>query len=237
MKDMTHIYLKGLIFIAALTPTGGSNLVTQRYIRHFNTVYLQPFESSSMQRIYDNILEWFFINNDLSRSIQSMKEDIVQSTIQFYNGVKIEKGLRPTPMKSHYVYNLRDVSKIFQGIAKSKAQSFRDNNDFIKLWAHECLRVFQDRLVSTTDRDLLQNILKELIFRNFRVRWKQIVLVEPLLWSSFVPTIVPEGETKCLSNIYCELTDREKLSLIAKKHLSSYNKRHPGKKMDIVLFE
>jgi len=72
-----------------------------------------------MERIYDNILEWFFINNDLSRSIQTMKEDIVMSTIQFYNSVKIEKGLRPTPMKSHYVYNLRDVSKIFQGIAKS----------------------------------------------------------------------------------------------------------------------
>jgi len=141
-----------------------------------------------------------------------MKEDIVQSTIQFYTGVKIEKGLRPTPMKSHYVYNLRDVSKIFQGIAKSKSKSFRDNNDFIKLWAHECLRVFQDRLVSSEDRTLLQNILKDLIFKNFRVHWKQIVLVEPLLWSNFVPTIIPEGEKKCLSNIYCELTDRDKLS-------------------------
>jgi len=66
-------------------------------------------------------------------------------------------------MKSHYVYNLRDVSKVFQGIAKAKDKSFQDTNDFIKLWAHECLRVFQDRLVSSDDRKILLDIVKTLI--------------------------------------------------------------------------
>jgi dynein heavy chain len=46
--------------------------------------------------------------------------------------------LLPTPAKSHYVYNLRDISKVFQGISKTTQRSFKDDNDFIKLWAHEC---------------------------------------------------------------------------------------------------
>ena len=63
--------------------------------------------------------------------------------------------------------------------------------------------------------------------------------VEPLLWATFVPTIHPDGDTtkKCMSNIYCELVDREKLGVVTKKQLYAFNKRYPGKKMDIVLFE
>ena len=49
---------------------------------------------------------------------------------------------RPTPAKSHYCYNLRDVSKVFQGIAKSNAKAITKEDDMLKLWAHECLRVF-----------------------------------------------------------------------------------------------
>ena len=60
-------------------------------------------------------------------------------------------------------------------------------------------------------------IIQKIIKKNFRVQWDQIVNVEPLLWSHFVPTIHPEGDTsrKPLSNVYCELTNREKLQEIA----------------------
>jgi hypothetical protein len=40
MKDKQMIYLEDITFINAQTPTSGSNVVTARYIRHFNTIYL-----------------------------------------------------------------------------------------------------------------------------------------------------------------------------------------------------
>ena len=134
-----------------------------------------------MERIFTKILEWFFLNVEMSRSIQSLKEEIITSTIKFYELVKTEKGLRPTPMKSHYVYNLRDVSKIFQGISKASEKSCSDTHGFIKLWAHECLRVFQDRLITNKDKKTLSVIIKQLIWKNFRVMWKDLVRIEPLL--------------------------------------------------------
>jgi len=68
---------------------------------------------------------------------------------------------------------------------------------------------------------MLSVIVKRLVWRKFRVQWKDLVRVEPLLWATFVPTIHPDGDTskKCLSNIYCELTNREKLKTIATKQL------------------
>lgn len=71
-----------------------------------------------------------------------MGETVVKSTIEVYNAIRTSKELLPTPAKSHYIYNLRDISKVFQGISKATFRSFENDHDFIKLWAHECMRVF-----------------------------------------------------------------------------------------------
>ena len=36
-------------------------------------------------------------------------------------------------------------------MAKINHHGCRDENEFIKVWAHECMRVFEDRLVDTKD--------------------------------------------------------------------------------------
>ena len=40
---------------------------------------------------------------------------IVLATVDIYQAIK--RDLLPTPAKSHYTYNMRDLSKVFQGIA------------------------------------------------------------------------------------------------------------------------
>ena len=42
--------------------------------------------------------------------------DVVSATIAIFNAVAVT--LKPTPLKSHYSFNLRDVSKVFQGICQ-----------------------------------------------------------------------------------------------------------------------
>ncbi len=39
---------------------------------------------------------------------------MVKATIEMYNTIRAE--LLPTPAKSHYTYNMRDLSKVFQGM-------------------------------------------------------------------------------------------------------------------------
>jgi|NOAtaT_7_FD_contig_41_3611280_length_2765_multi_2_in_0_out_0_4 dynein heavy chain len=73
--------------------------------------------------------------------------------------VRITKELLPTPTKSHYTYNLRDISKIFQGVLEINYDHIQKKEDFFSLWAHECSRVFQDRLVNDEDREFFLNLL------------------------------------------------------------------------------
>ena len=58
----------------------------------------------------------------------------------------------PTPAKSHYTFNLRDLSKVFQGMLSITPEHCQDSRTFIYLWIHESQRVFQDRLINLADK-------------------------------------------------------------------------------------
>lgn len=137
-------------FVAAMGPPGGGrNSITNRYVRHFNIIYVEPYSDSSLNAIFCNVMEWLYRNSGkltYPKSVENMKENVVAATIQIYNDV--QKRFRPTPAKSHYTFNLRDVSKVFQGLSKSNPRAITNEDSMVKLWAHECLRVFQDRLIS-----------------------------------------------------------------------------------------
>ena len=136
-------------------PGDGRNSISSRYIRHFNVLYIEPYKDDSLKYIFSTVMDWLFVakaNPPFPQPVQGMKDSIVSNTIHIYQ--EAMKTFRPTPAKSHYTYNLRDVSKIFQGIAKSSAKAITTEDDILKLWAHECLRVFQDRLISQDDRDI-----------------------------------------------------------------------------------
>lgn len=51
--------------------------------------------------------------------ILPLNEPLVNATIRVYS--TITSSLLPTPAKSHYTFNLRDLSKVFQGILMAEA--------------------------------------------------------------------------------------------------------------------
>ena len=62
--------------------------------------------------------------NNFAEDVQGMKDAIVASTIEVYT--KISKELRATPAKFHYSFNLRDVSKVVQGILMTRNVSINN---------------------------------------------------------------------------------------------------------------
>jgi len=49
------------------------------------------------------------------------------------------------------LFNLRDISKVFQGVCNGKPQVISEPNIFVRLWIHEMNRVFRDRLLDKKD--------------------------------------------------------------------------------------
>lgn len=101
--------------ICAMGPSGGGrNSITPRFLRHFNVIGITEFDKDSYVSIYANVMKWWQNKNDIIINELISDDVIVNMTIDIYHGIK--EKLLPTPNKSHYLYNMRDLSKVFQVI-------------------------------------------------------------------------------------------------------------------------
>lgn len=75
----------------------------------------------------------------------------------------------PTPSKSHYVFNLRDFSRVVSGVLLTPKTHLTEGDKLIRLWVHEVYRVFYDRLVDDKDRLKFFSIVKEMLNQYFKI--------------------------------------------------------------------
>ena len=65
----------------------------------------------------------------------------------------IVREMPPTPSRFHYIFNLRDLSRVCAGLCQTTADAYKHSHEFLRVWRNECLRVFHDRLISVEDQD------------------------------------------------------------------------------------
>ena len=147
-------------------PGGGRNPVTDRLLRHFVSVSLTPFEDSTINLIFSSIMRWHFDRfPKFAPTVQALTDKLVIGTRELY-GIVTTK-LLPTPAKTHYSYNLRDISRVFQGLCMSTPDAYPEPLVFLRLWVHEVHRVFCDRLVNDEDALVFLEGVKQIIKTRF----------------------------------------------------------------------
>lgn len=60
---------------------------------------------------------------------------MVQATLEIYKNAI--KSFLPTPAKSHYIFNLRDFSRVIRGVLLVPPSNMKEDQKFIRLWVHE----------------------------------------------------------------------------------------------------
>lgn len=162
-------------------------------------------------------------NHTCSSCTCTLHVQILLLLLLYYSVFSFITQLLPTPAKSHYTFNLRDLSKVFQGILMGRIQKLnvswycvamlvvhvinwllQNIPDVLKLWYHECCRVFQDRLVNSEDRNWFESLLCSKMV-DFGIDHKQILGDSPVLYGDFVSPADPR--------LYEEITDIPKVNL------------------------
>ncbi len=147
---------------------------------------LPPTQEESLNLIFKSILVGFLKGYMFKGDIVNMADSVVSATLDIYN--KISAELLPTPAKSHYTFNLRDVSKVFQGILLTRPISVQSTDAMVRLWIHETSRVFFDRLVNDEDRTWFKNNVAALMVIHFKVEWtaKEVFDDNPIIFADFM---------------------------------------------------
>ncbi|VDK35198.1 unnamed protein product [Taenia asiatica] len=213
---LTWIAVEDVTVSAACGPPGGGrNPVTARLVRHFSVLAIPSPSEMTLKHIFSSIMTGFM--QDYPQGLRPLGDSIVGGAVEMYGRLAAE--LLPTPAKSHYVFNLRDLSKCVQGVLQTNPLAIRDKASLTRLFYHECSRVFHDRLVDETDRLFFNTILSEIANKFFSESFDpETFSKKPLFFGDFM-TFGAAREDR----LYEEITDMNKLKSVMQDYLEDYN--------------
>jgi len=167
LKDSSKLFIHNVLIMAACGLPGGSRQdVYARFLNHFNVYSINTFSDDSMFRIFLNVALNGFRRAGHGQDVFVVTNQIVSATQSIYKLVQAE--IRATPAKSHYIFNLRDISRVVTGCTLVRKESVTDKKIFVRVWYHEAMRVFYDRLVDDVDRKWMFEKLNDCLKSNFK---------------------------------------------------------------------
>ncbi|XP_033612844.1 dynein heavy chain 1, axonemal isoform X2 [Fukomys damarensis] len=223
-------------FVCAMGPPGGGrNAITPRLTRHFNYLSFAEMDEGSKKHIFSTILgSWIdgLLGEKSYREpvpgaphIAPFVDPLVEATVTVY--ATITSQLLPTPAKSHYTFNLRDLSKVFQGMLMADPAKVEDKVQLLRLWYHENCRVFRDRLVNEEDRGWFDQLLKSHM-EQWEVAFDKVCIFQPILYGDFMS---PGSDVKS----YELITNEKKMMQVIEEYMEDYNQINTAK-LRLVLF-
>ncbi|XP_078011950.1 dynein axonemal heavy chain 17 isoform X1 [Phascolarctos cinereus] len=212
-------------YVACMNPTSGSFTIDSRLQRHFCVFAVSFPGQDALMAIYSTILAQHLSYRSVPIVVQKISVQLVTSALALHQ--KISSTFLPTAIKFHYVFNLRDLSNIFQGLLFSTAEILRTPVDLIRLWLHEAERVYGDKLIEDKDKILLYKLTVTSTKKYFEEFGDNVLFAKPNIYCHFAQGI---GDPK-----YCPVTNVANLNKLLVEALESYNEVNAI--MNLVLFE
>jgi dynein heavy chain 1 len=197
-------------FVGACNPPTdpGRIPLAHRFLRHAPLIMVDYPGKISLTQIYGSFSKAML---KVAPSMRGYAEALTEAMVEFY--LKSQERFTPD-MQAHYIYSPRELTRWVRGIYEVIRQEdlpTLDLEGLVRIWAHEGLRLFQDRLVTDEERSWTDDTLDELAMRHFPGIDQVVALSRPILFSDWVTKTyqpVEAGELRILVNekskVFCE---------------------------------
>ncbi|KAJ5199992.1 Dynein heavy chain domain-2 [Penicillium cf. griseofulvum] len=181
--DKTWVTLDRIQFVGACNPPtdAGRTPMAERFLRHAPLIMVDYPGEISLNQIYGTF------NSAVLKILPLLRgysEALTRAMVQFY----LESQARFTPqIQPHYVYSPRELTRWVRGLYEAiKPLETLSVEGLVRIWAHEALRLFQDRLVDEDERAWTADAVRRIALENFPTIDDQEALKGPILFSNWL---------------------------------------------------
>ena len=214
-------------YVAVMNHKCGSFFVDPRLQRHFTTFTCQIPSEADLGTIFGSILNSHLFN--FGKKLKKIGDNLTNATIALYKEILMK--FLPSAVKFHYNFTLRDLSAVMRGLCNSKPREYKYAAQFTRLWYHEAMRVFSDRLISETEVMRCKEIVVN-VGKRFMEDDPAVAYADPC---TFVHFITAKGTVAEDNTNYIACEKLPVLKSVLEEKLADYNESHAI--MNLVLFE
>lgn len=182
-SDKTWVTLDRIQFVGACNPPSdaGRTPLAERFLRHSPLVMVDYPGEVSLTQIYGTF------NSAVLKILPLLRgysDSLTKAMVQLY----MESQTRFTPkIQPHYVYSPRELTRWVRGIYEAiKPLESLSVEGLVRIWAHEALRLFQDRLVAEDERKWTSDAVRRIALDNFPTIDEEQALKGPILFSNWL---------------------------------------------------
>lgn len=182
-SDKTWVTLDRIQFVGACNPPtdAGRTPMGERFLRHAPLMMVDYPGELSLTQIYGTF------NSAILKIIPTLRgysEALTKAMVQFY----LESQARFTPkIQPHYVYSPRELTRWVRGVYEAiKPLENLSVEGLVRIWAHEALRLFQDRLVAEDERKWTDESVRRIALEHFPTIDEEQALKGPILFSNWL---------------------------------------------------
>ena len=182
-SDKMWVTLERIQFVGACNPPtdAGRTPLGARFLRHAPLIMVDYPGEVSLLQIYGTF------NSAVLKIIPNLRgyaEALTRAMIQFY----LESQSRFTPkIQPHYVYSPRELTRWVRGIYEAiRPLENLTVEGLVRIWAHEALRLFHDRLVAEDERKWTEDCSQRIALEHFPTIDEEVALKRPILFSNWL---------------------------------------------------
>jgi len=181
-SDMAWVKLERIQFVGACNPPTDPGRVplSHRFLRHAPLVMVDYPGEVSLKQIYGTY------NRALLKVVPNLRayaEPLTDAMVAFY--LASQKRFT-TDVQAHYVYSPRELTRWVRGIYEAiRPLEILSVEGLVRVWAHEALRLFQDRLVTEGERNWTDDHIDEAAMEHFPTINRDEALGRPILYSNW----------------------------------------------------
>lgn len=182
-RHKAWVTLENIQFVGACNDPNdpGRHQLAERFLRHVCVVMVDYPGKNSMAQIYESFNH---ATLKCAPDLRGFGKPLTSAMLDVYFGSK-EKLTRA--IRSHYVYSPRELTRWCRGILETVIQStYDDLPGLLRLWFHEGLRLFFDRLCGKEEKEWTKQLLLEAASKHFPHTDLISAFQEPILYSNWL---------------------------------------------------